>query len=448
MKPLYLSTAALLAFAGAASLAHAQPDGKRWIQGSWVNVRASNAADSAVVDHLTTNSAVTLRADNGKSCEISWSLDGRDGRGFVPCRLLGERPLTFAEVNNELLLDGKENPQRSPLRAFWIEPSMAHLFAAGEHFAKTLLSPEQYDLEHGGGENPSSTAPRLVRYPVPEFDAMKSVLAKGIVAPGGGNPWSRSCDEILAQPAKPAPGADQADSEAWRYAEPACRLPTLALRLPSARPSLFKSSERLLPGGAGIEDIGAGFGIVERGKTLSGPKWQSNRDGWRYTGAWDIGKYELTLDKPVVEHVVGRTGLIGAYGWTPQVRITPNTMEDCAEGLLAERRGKQALPGYPVVKDALMWFQAPQALPFKTAKIKARVERAPASDKESLAIKRVAVYEIDLDGDGVPDFVEWDVWAVPQISGDGGPTVIKRETYVNVGGRWYPFGHDTYGECT
>ena len=169
----------------------------------------------------------------------------------------------------------------------------------------------------------------------------------------------------------------------------------------------------------------------------------------RYTGSWDIGKYELTLEKPVVEHVIGRTGLVGAYQWTPQERTTPSgASEGCAEGMLAKRRGKQLLPGYPAVKDALLWFQAPQALPFKTATVKSHVERVPPSAKDdTAAIKRVAVYEIDLDGDGIPDFVQWDIWGVPEILG-GEPVLAKHEIYVNVNGTWYPFDQESYAECT
>lgn len=436
----YRVTVALLAGCWAAAApAQPQANASRWIHGSWVNVRSTTASDGPVIGHLTTNTPVVLRGETGKSCEIGWGKNGEDGRGFVPCRLLGDKPLTPAESG-------------SPPREFWMAPSMEALFAAGQHFTSTLLSQAQRTLEDGIGPdgNQLDKPPRLVRYPVPEFDAMKAVLAKGIVAPGGGDPWSRSCDDILAERRAPAArSAGEPDEEdwRWRHASPECALPKLALRLPKAAPSLFKRTDRLLPGPAGIEDISAGFSIVERGRTLAGPKWETSRDGARYTGAWDIGRYELTLDKPVVEHVIGRTGLVGAYGWTPQVRVTPNSSTNCAEGMLEERRGKQLLPGYPAVKDALMWFQAPQALPFRTAKIKARTEHAPASGKESLAVRRVAVYDIDLNGDGIPDFVQWDIWAVPEIAG-GDQIVMKREVYVNVEGRWYPFGRDVYQECT
>jgi len=420
----------LLFLLHAATPALAQPEAaSRYIHGSWVNVRATAAADSAVVEHLTANTPVVLRGENGKNCEIGWRRDGADAHGFVPCKLLGDKPLTPAEAT-------------SPPRAFWLAPSMAALFAAGDHFTETLLTPAQRAREIDGTDNRSAPPPRLVRYPVPEFEAMKALLAKGIVAPPG--PAPAPCTALPA-----GTGAqDDADIN-WRDQELRCRVPGLALRLPPARPSLFKRHDQLAPGSADIEAIGARFRIVERGKVTGGPTWVHDYDTMRYTGAWDIGGYELKLDKPVVEHVIGRTGLVGAYGWTPQVRITPHApYGGCAEGLVAQRRGKQALPGYPAVKDGLLWFQAPQALPFKTAAIKTRVERGPAPAKDAVdPMGHVSVHEIDLDRDGVPDFVEWDIWGTPQINGTD-PVLAKRETYVNIGGAWYPFDVDYYGECT
>lgn len=453
---------ALLACAALSFPAHA--DSKRWIHGSWVKVRAAATADGAVVDHLVTNMPVTLLAENGKLCEIGWNRDGSEGRGFVPCRLLGNRALALAEVANETLPDGKPNPQYAPARAFWIAPSMDALFHAGMYFARTLLSPAQFALEQGETEERPQAPPRLVRYPVAEFDAMKAAMGKGVVAPADRDPPLLTCAQFLAARAARAAARNDGDTlrhREWIYpnarnyphTEPMvsdCGVPELpGLRLPTVRPSLFKSAAELLPGSAGTERISAHFGIVERGAAVAGPKWESDGEIMRYTGAWDIGKYQLSLDKPVVEHVIGRTGLMGAYQWTPQVRETPfKALNSCAEGLRNQRSGKQVLPGYPAVKDALIWFQAPAALPFKKAAIKTRIEQGSRA-KSGFAdtVKRVAIYEVDLDGDGVPDFVQWDMWGKPEISGPD-PLLVRREVFVNINGEWYPFDSDSYRECT
>lgn len=429
-------------------------DTTRWIHGSWVNVRAAQAADSAVIDHLSTNTQVVLRAENGKACEISW---GRDGHGFVPCKFLGDRRLMLTEVTTE------NGPQYSPARAFWIAPSMDALFWAGAHFTKALLSEAQYKLESGTGEGDhfSDAAPRLLRYPVPEFEAMKTVLANGIVASADRDPPLLTCQQMQA--AKKAQVTATTPNTTgylyWSYPDSAqfphlfpmvsdCRVGELpALRLPNVRPSLFKSSKELLPGSADSERISAHFGIVERGRTVGAPKWERDYDVMRYTGAWDIGNYELKLDKPIVEHAIGRTGLVGAYQWTPQQRQTPFGTSNCAEGLHNRRMGKQVLPGYPSIKDALLWFQAPAALPFKTATIKSRVERVPQTGDEQIRIQRVTIYEIDLNGDGIADFVQWDIWGTGDIS-EISPLLKRREVFVNINGVWYPFDADYDGECT
>jgi hypothetical protein len=439
----------------------------RWIQGSWVNVRTTAAADAPVTAHITTNTQVTLMAQRDKACEIAW---GQDQHGFVPCKLLGERALTLAEVANRQNPDANLNPQYAPARAFWIAPSMAALFAAGKNFQQTLLSPEQLALEEGGQQpnTPNNVAPRLVRYPVPEFDAMKALLAKGLIASPDINPPLLTCKQMQAVEEAhykefnaPLPQATQSWSE-WQYPHienfpyaympvSDCRIPELpSLRLPAITPSLFKSSKEIAPASAGTERIGANFGIMEHGRVTGGPKWELDYDTMRYTGAWDIGRYELTLDKPVVEHVIGRTGLVGAYQWTPQDKQTPyGPSGGCDEGLRNKRNGKELLAGYPHIKDELMWFQSPVALPFRTAKIKSRIEHVPAVQGANgdSGIRRVAVYEIDLNGDGIPDFVQWDIWGEPQISGPD-PMITLREVFVNINGEWYPFDQDAFGECT
>jgi hypothetical protein len=440
----------------------------RWVQGSWVNVRAAAAADAPVTAHVITNTQVSLVAQHDKVCEIAW---GKDQHGFVACKLLGDRALTLAETANASTPDGKPNPQYAPARAFWIAPSEGALLKAGANFQQTLLTPDQLAAEQGQKIGPDNSViiPKLVRYPVPEFDAMKAELAKGIVASADMNPPLLTCKQMQdAKDAyykannKPIPDTMQTYPD-WRYphdenfpnmgtALSDCRVPELPnLHLPAVTPSLFKSSKEILPGSVSAERISAGFGIVERGRVTGAPKWVVGIHDTGYTGAWDIGRYELTLDKPVIEHVIGRTGLVGAYQWTPELKEVPNDQNDsCDSGLRNARNGKNLVPGYPNIKDALMWFQSPVALPFRTAKIKSQAIRVPSKGKnadENDWLKRVVVYEIDLNGDGIPDFVQWDMW------GEGDPSapnaeVAAREVFVNINGEWYPFDQDFFAECT
>ncbi|MES2935946.1 MAG: hypothetical protein V4805_20955 [Pseudomonadota bacterium] len=437
--------------------AHATDDAsKRWVHGSWVNVRSSDASDSAVIAHVTSNTAVTLISQKDKSCEIAW---GKGQRGFVACKLLGERLLSLAEVTTGSVGD-KEHPQYSPPRAFWIAPSMAALFSAGRYFQQTLLTPQQLERENGHDHGQqiirTDAPPPLTRYPVPEFEAMKAELGKGLIASADLNPPLLNCrqmqDAKVLQSSKGLTELQYPDAQHYPHVYMSvsdCRVEELPhLRLPQIRPSLFKSAKELAPGSAAPERLSANFGIVERGRVTGTPKWEWDYDMLRYTGAWDIGKYALTLERPVIEHVIGRTGLVGAYRWTPTLTETPfGPGGRCYEGLRNKRMGKTLLPGYPGIKDELMWFQAPAALPFQKAKIATRTERVPTPSNADGSVSKVAIYEIDLNGDAVPDFVQWDVWGTPMITGPN-PLLKLRQVFANIGGEWYPFEQDSYGECT
>jgi hypothetical protein len=62
-------------------------------------VRETVEAQSAVIEHVTTNTRVDVVAEHGKTCEIVW---GDAKRGFVPRGLLGERTLTLKETKGIL----------------------------------------------------------------------------------------------------------------------------------------------------------------------------------------------------------------------------------------------------------------------------------------------------------------------------------------------------------
>ena len=456
------------------SMALADDTKIRWVHGSWVNIRESAQADSKILAQLVTNTSITLVAQNSKTCEIRW---GENQHGFMPCRLLGNTPLRLADTAIERFPPdhARKNPQYSPPRSFWIAPSMAALFHAGKHFQETLLSEKQLALETGNGDCCSGgKAPPIIRYPVPEFEAMKTLLSKGIVAGPDHDPPLLSCREtqklrdqynnnLQARNISDHKATDYdlqteypSRSEKYPHTYPLvddCLQHDLQkLTLPTIRPSFFKAPQLIAPGGAGIERISAHFGITEKGRTMGLPKWEFERHGnYHYTGAWDIGKYELKLEEPVIEYVIGRNGLIGAYRWRPDLQITPFGIEiaNCVEGFKNKRSGKELLAGRPAVKDALFWFQSPTALPLTKASITSRTLRPPTSKQadEQRRLYKVVVYEIDLDNDAVPDFILWDSWAAPQISGPD-PLLESRRLFININGEWHPFERDGYGECT
>jgi hypothetical protein len=436
--------------------ARALTQGPYFVQGSWVNVRADASANGVVTAHVVTNTKVDVLATQAAACEIRWS----DGRGFLPCKLLGPKALTLDQVSNATRADGSANPDYSPPRAFWLAPSADALMEAGNYFQQRLLSKAQYAREQGqdpeqlNEHTQALQPPLLLRYPVPEFEAMKALLAQGVRAAQSEafRPGGNDCPDQPAPPARQQPPFAQGSGDGVYEVMANCRVAGLPdLRLPAVRPSLFRSSDELASAEASVDELSQTFGLREQGKVLAGPRWMRGYDFWHYTGAWDIGRYLITLEKPVVEEVIGRTGLVGAYVWTPHREWEPNTgIESCDDGLRYQRMGKTLLPEYPGIKDGLIWFEAPQALPFRHATVHSQLLKLPADVQVNSTQKfeKVASYEVDLNGDGVPDFVQWDVWGTSGELGPGGSELWLRAVFVNVAGHWAAFAADYERECT
>ncbi|MDR3159250.1 MAG: hypothetical protein LBU11_09660 [Zoogloeaceae bacterium] len=454
-----------------AALAHAET---RWVHGSWVNVRETADAQSAVIEHVTTNTQVEVLTREGGRCEIAWK---DEKRGFVPCGLLGERPLTLGETLKPPYGDEisavirlpetlKENPQYSPPRAFWISPSPFRLIMAGRYFQRILLLEKQFYLEQGFTENgqiclSDCEAPRLVRYPVPEFEAMKALLGKGIIYGADYDPPFSNCSQSwqvsvsTIQELKDKLEDWGMEDRNFRI-QVSCQMPKMPempkLRLPEIRTSFFKNIKDILPGNADIGQISAHFGIVAQGRVVHSPRWVSEHVQERsfYSGGWDVGRYEMKLAKPVVEHVIGRNGRIDVYPWTPKMFTEEIEEVNCQwngamilrpqsqEQLLSRAPAEKETPNVPIVKgkEVLLWFQSPLALPLEKAKISRR-EGGQKSDVHA------TIDEIDLENDGVMDFVQWhfkggdEEYSFP----------ILRVTFANINGEWVLFEKEYPYNC-
>lgn len=431
MSCLHLSRRPLmLALAAGLGLPAAQAaDATRWVHGSWVNVRATAAADGAVTAHITTNTEVQLVSQQGNACEITW---GTEARGFIACKMLGEDKVRLDEVAVPTLAGDKPNPKYSPLRAFWLAPSADAFYNAGQYFQRTLLSQAQRDAEQGESDH----KPKLVRYAVPEFDAMKALLAGGIVSAR-----QAALPAIVSQCGAAGRGKRPAANQDANWA---CYTPAL----PKVAPSYIKQKNQVLFGSADVDLLSSHFGIKEFGKVAGGPKWDQMRsEGYHYTGVWDVGSYQLKLAQPMVEHVIGRTGLMGALAWTPSQTTAPLELVSTCNGsdrLRAE--GGKPLADYPKVSDELLHFQVLEALPFRHAKITVSSRKLKPSDDAPDVVKPTSVneYLIDLDGDGVPDILQAEGTAsVP----DYGSLVVSK-TYANIAGVWTLVDQRQDMECT
>jgi hypothetical protein len=443
----------LAAMVLALSMAHAAAAEKQWVQGSWVNLRATAAADGAIVDRLIVNTEVALLSKQGNWCEVTAKTP--EVRGFVACSLLGAQAVSLADVGSPTIEADKPNPRYSALRAFWLAPSMVRLRAAGDHFWSVMLTkeqqakerPQQFD-DKGNPVPDADKRPPPVRYPVPEFEAMKDLMKRGVVAAPERRPAPVRWAELQQAVAQSVNGSIQLSGGRWVLDDVGTMVRNARLR--PAKPSFFQREADLAPAASGVEELSAQFGIVERLKLLGGPKWVHPRhNDPSVAGNWDIGSFELTLDKPVLDYVVGRKGLAelreSAVSWKYDVAEE----ESCSEGLnLRPRAAARPLPGYPRVKDPLVWLNVVKPVTFKQVRVTTAARKLPAPPQDAQAgrsFTTLFMHDVDIDGDGVPDLA---VWEGMLRDGSGGDMLGVRVVFANIGGEWFLLDSDYLAECT
>jgi len=430
---------------------HAVAAEKQWVQGSWVNLRAAAAANGAIVDRLIVNTEVSLLLKQGDWCEVTAKTP--EVRGFVTCSMLGTQAVSLAEVGSPMLAD-KPNPRYSAPRAFWLAPSMVRLQVAGDHFWNAMLTEAQRAKEHpqqfddkGNPVPDADKRPPPVRYAIPEFEAMKDLLKRGVVAAPERRPVLVRWAELQQAVANSVNESIQLPGGRW---VPDAVGPMVRnARLNAARPSFFQREADLAPAASGIEELSAQFGIVERLKVLGGPKWVHPRHNDPYVaGNWDIGSFEITLDKPVLEYAVGRKGLAGLREWAASWRVDVTQEESCSEGMNLTPRAVRSLPDYPQVKDPLVWLHVAKPVPFKKVRVTTAARKLPPAPKEQEqrnGYTTLFMHDVDIDGDGVPDIA---VWEGMQRDGKGGDTLGVRVVFANIAGEWFLVDADYLVECS
>lgn len=430
-----------LLLAAACSALHAAET--RHVHGSWVNLRGAAAADAPVLGRLTANTPVQLVREEGRFCQV----ETRAGqRGYVACNLLGAAPLRIEEVGEP------GHPAHSPLRAFWVAPSVKRLLAAGEHVWMAALTEEQRKAERPEGEaaaamEPGKPGPRLLRPPVPEFDAMKDLLKAGVVAHAE-NIEPRVSWALLRK------GGDELVSLNDRTGMPLDRDERALLAqldLPTAKPSLFKNHAEIAAPHASTDALSARFGITERSRVLRKPKWgvtQAREFMPRFDGSYDIGSLEVVLDQPVIEHALGRQGLLGAAQTRAKTVITPNGDDGgCTEGYGWTPRAETPIAGRPRVKDPMLLILTPGVLPATQARVQTRALKPPKqAENAGRTLTKLALHEMDLDGDGADDLLLLEGSGLATISER--PAVLLKVAFVNVRGEWFLLALDRLAECT
>lgn len=381
--------------------------------------------DTEAVDRVVANSPVTVKP--AEVCEIK---PDNTPQGAAACNLPGKQALRIEDIGTENLPNGQPNPQYSPVCAFWLEPTVERLFDAGEHFRRTMLSVEQLEKEYrfNGGEE----IPELGRCQIPEFEAMKTHLISGSIAPG-------------SQYTQLAGGSTEQEKS-----------------LPSVKLSFFKKASDIGRPSASAEELSAQYQIPYRISILNGPFWGGDNNSYpTLMGAWDIGTVISQLARPVYEVVIGIDGEL-AVGTTDARTERLRGEDKCAGDLLAAT-ADNLLPRYQKIRQPLLFFRL--AVPPNLSRASVVVTKEPQSEasegegtrteataeepveedttEEAPTVNKVTTTLIDLDGDGVDDLAVWD-------DGGAGEDLDYRRNmliYANVGGRWYLLDRDEQYAC-
>ncbi len=449
-----VSISALLLLLLITTVLAASSNAPLWVHGSWVNVRATPSPDGAIVTRFTANTPVTLFSQQGDWCGVLSSPPSV--RGYIACNLLGTKPLSLEEIGKEWLTGDKRNPAYSATQAFWVAPSAVRLIEAGQFFTRTMLSEKQKKAEDPfgtEGEQPSKSPfdwehrPQPVRFPIAEFDAMKALLQNGIVAASELQQQFVRWADLKKAATTPEGGASFLSGQ---WVDPEALGLIAQLNIPNVRPSLFKRDLDLASSSASVEHLSAQFAIPERLRVLGGPEWMWPRHNMpRVEGAWDIGSIELSLDRPVVEYLIGRQGSVTAFEWVATDRINIGAEYGCAEGfgLVWSEREKVHVFGDPHVKDPLLWIYLPKPLPYKKVRINTYSALLNKSALHTQDLyERLVTHEVELDGDGVADLLVWEAKSleIAEVDRDKYLPVELRMFFANIGGEWCLLNTDRF----
>lgn len=196
--------------------------------------------------------------------------------------------------------------------------------------------------------------PPVRRFPIPEFEAMKALLAKGIrVNPAEVEPttWMSRYEE--------APSRDTVLDAGFTT-----RAMIRKGWLKGAKPSLFKTGAEVAFDHAGLDRLAALSGDTVRLRVLRGPEYYYDYDTQVSDGAWDVGEVAMDFSKPPVFHAVGKSGLV-RKGLLASRRMVVNRNDSrcVTEGLHLVPTDVRPLPDTPKVSDPLVMFYLPEALP-------------------------------------------------------------------------------------
>lgn len=410
-RRLFLLVAALSLPVAAAEVATLAPGSSVFVWGSFVNLRQAPRNDAASLALWPPNTALRLLARSGDWCEVDGPVNQH---GFVACRLLGDRPLTLTDL-------GTANAGDAARRAFWVVPSWGRLVAAGQALRQSLLSAAQAETE--------LSTQRAIRWEAPEFEAAKARLRAGV----------RLSAEVEIDGGVMAPPADVL-----------ARLPPGAL--PKAAPSLFRKRHEFALAPSIDQAVALRGGTLTLKRVLRGPQFQSTRheEQW-FDGAWDIGEAEVGLEPPAVAYGITATGLLDARAISTALVTAAPPETGCGAHDMQRHdsswqpRTVRPLPGSARVAAEQVLVGLHTVHEIRAVQVLVRDFRVRLLPAEGPPVNsKVAVHEIDLNADRMPDIVV----VVSQVPGSISPFLRSAQVFVNVGGAWSLEVDTTEDDCT
>jgi hypothetical protein len=272
-----------------------------------------------------------------------------------------------------------EKDAADALKAFDAKPSVDAMIGAGQ-----ALNPLN---SAGDGLSAGDIIPRKAD---PHFDAIKHRLQRGISPAFVDN--------------RPLPNTlGKVETVGPSYPFGALSVLVAAGVLPVVKPSLFHNPDDVLIAGEATPDRLAALSHGSLRIAAFGPARMVVQGNTVETGgAWDVGSFDVVYEHPVYRHS------ISAYGAQSVARLGSQHVvlddEDQCSGK-RDRPPAEPLDGYPSVRTPVVEYFLAKPRANTAVKITARPRAFTmhALYEGGPTTFHVRVYDIDIDGDGVPD---------------------------------------------
>lgn len=407
----------------------------QYISGDWVALYQSPNPNQTPITHLVTNTKVQRIEQKKHWCKVNTGT----ATGYVACKILSDKATALLDIENAQRSGTNNKNGSDEAKAFWIAPSFNRFAEYGKSLNYSELNAEQQETQQ--------KQRRAVRFTIPQFNAMKNILAQGIhpnIATEMQRVKAADFAKVLASPR-------ETRLPYWLDANNIDFFQSLfqSKVLPNTKPSFFTQADDIVMlQESTVDMLSAMLKTASSGKLKGKPKYVSGHHDEGIEGIWDIGYILVTYAEPVTLYAISRNGQIGAR-MVESDAIGGNSYDDgCQEGYRVLPEGK-LLPDHPKLKDHLLAFYTKKNWEYKNVDITSRKFQLKAKNSsldgafsEKPSLRPFLLHSIDLNNDAIVD--------IAVLEGDAntseGPTG-DFYFFVNINGEWWLSGHEEYTFC-